>query len=153
MGRFAIMLLCSAPVLAAPVPKALKKVTPTLQGVWELVERRNDDKPVGIVGKEFWVIDETGYAIYRGVKNVTAILDPAVKPHLGKWKHTGDDPTAFDTFGGGVDNTGRLELDSDFMKIGFDLTYKENRPAEAKAAVGVGYILFKRVDDPRLKAK
>lgn len=153
MGRLLVLLVCVAPLVAAPVPKALKGKS-TLHGLWEVVERRNDDKPLTKTGREIWVIDENGYAIYDGLKEVADILDPAVKPYRAKWRHTGEDPSAFDTFGGS-DNVGKAELDGDTLRIGFDIHDRKVkvRPAEAKPGVGVAYIHFKRVDDPRPQAK
>lgn len=154
MSRLVMLLLLAAPAVAAPVPKAIKKPAVTFQGVWQVVERQNDAKRLPSDGYEFWVITDGEYTIFDGVKDVTAITDPTTKSYRGQWKHANDDPSTFDTHGK-FDNIGRLELDGDTLRIGFDISdgKVKARPAAAQPRLGVAYIQFKRVDDPKLKAK
>jgi hypothetical protein len=154
MGRFVILLLCAAPVFAAPVPKAVKKAEATLTGTWEVVERRNDGQLLYPTGREFWVFAEDSYVIFDGLKDETELSDPKRRVVAGK--RSGPDPqdaTVLDLNDGPQQNISRMLLDGDTLHIAITLVPKNGRPAEAKPGQGIAYIKFQRVDPAKLKAK
>lgn len=80
MSRLAILLLCTAPVFAAPVPKLVpKKEEPTLNGTWQVVERVNNGLPLKSRDCECWVFTDDTYTIYEGMKDVNGVNDPENK--------------------------------------------------------------------------
>ena len=154
MNRFALCLLFAVPVFAAPVPKATpKKEEPTMNGVWEVVERVNNGRPLKSRDHECWVFGDDTYTIYDGMKDVTGVNDPGNKLCSGaKLTPDSKDPTALDLNEGRNQNITRMQLDGDTLHIAIGIDQKKTRPAEAKPGQGVAYIKFQRVDPAKLKA-
>lgn len=155
MGRFVILLLLvfAAPLFAAPVPKVVKKVEPTLQGTWEVVERQNNGQPLQPSGREFWVFDGEKYAIFDGLKDESELRDPKRKPFSGtRVVPDPQDAAAIDLDEGPHHNISRMLLGGDTLHIAITLEQKNGRPAEAKPGQGIAYIKFQRVDPAKLKA-
>ena len=50
--------LLIGPLLAAPVPKGLKKAGSPLDGIWEVVDCSFDDKPQRATPVQFWEIED-----------------------------------------------------------------------------------------------
>ena len=97
MNRLIVLLLCAAPLVAAPVPKAKDKEPPTLDGAWEVVDRQNDGKPVKAPPREFWVFGADTYSIFSGIKDETELTDPNRRTLLGsRSAPEKDDLTALD---------------------------------------------------------
>lgn len=154
MGRFLILLVCAAPLAAAPVPKALTKPRPVMQGPWEVVERWNDGKPVKSSGPEFWVIGSDQYSTYDAISDGPKLWIPANKGTSGKLTFPDpQDPMAFDTTTAGSHRVGRFELDGDTLRVCLAFLGNNTRPVEVKPDAGMIYIKFQRVDESKLKAK
>lgn len=153
MGRLVLLLLCAAPALAAPVPKVVKQAA-TLDGTWEVVERRNDGVLLEPTGREFWVFDGGQYSLFDGLKDESELADPKRKPFSGR-RVVPDpqDATAIDLDEGPHHNISRMALDGDTLHIAITIARNQVRPAEAKPGQGVAYIKFQRVDPAKLKAK
>jgi hypothetical protein len=154
MTRFAILLVAFTPcLLAAPVPKAVKKKPTALDGTWEVVERLNNGKPITFNAREFWVFDADTYTMYDTAADETAIGDGSVKRCAGSYRRPdADGGTAIDLWEGRNKDAARLALDGDTLQLALPL--KANwRPAEATPAADVAYLKFQRVDPAKLKAK
>jgi uncharacterized protein (TIGR03067 family) len=155
MSRFSllIVLVTASPFFAAPVPK-VKEKKPTLQGVWEVVERQNDGKPLTGRPREFWTINGTDIAMRFG-KDESALKDP---DPIILWldQPDADDPTAVSViqkFPCGQTTTckTRVEFDGETVRLGMGSSDNGPRPAAARPVVGVCYLVLKRVDEAKLK--
>jgi hypothetical protein len=149
MGRCVFLLLVfTLPLCAAPVPKVAKpKGEPSVNGTWQVVERVNNGRPIRSRDCECWVF-------YDGMKDASGVNDPGNEVLTGaRLNPDGQDPTALDLMEGRNRDSSRLLLDGDTLHVAIGIDGKKTRPAEAKPGVGVAYILFKRADDPRPKAK
>lgn len=157
MSRFSVvLLLTAAPLAAAPVPK-VKAKPPSLQGTWEVVERQNDAKPYlrGII-REFWTIDAGSIAMRFGADE-TALKDP--DPTV-LWLDLpdADDTTAVSVIqrfpcGQTSNMNARVEFDGETVRLAMGSSDGGPRPALAKPAIGVSYLVLKRVDEAKQKAK
>lgn len=77
------VLVFAVPVVAAPVPKELKKAKPSVDGRWRMTEFTWNGKPVRPWVDE-WTID--GEKITIGVATTPFTLRDADQPHLRKWQ-------------------------------------------------------------------
>ena len=131
---FALLML-SAPLVAAPVPKALKKQPVSYDGKWKLVEFWWGEEK-GVFRENMatvWTLEgEKMYIGPKGANNVThklLISDPA-KPNVRQFGQIETRPTL-------------LELDGDTLKL-----CKSLSDAEVKECVpgkGVNYYVFTRL--------
>jgi len=159
MTRFAFcLLLCAAPVLAAPVPK----VKPTvLDGTWEMTEndfygqRKPDDLWL------LWVIAGDKLYVVRD-RDMLKKLNDGEKTEALAFEIRFPDPkdsSAFDL----VQNAGkpedekvyagRLELKDDKLILCYPVKTSEKRPAVCRRADGLSWNVYKRVSDPKPKEK
>ena len=138
MRPLVALLLFAFPILAAPVPKALKKTPAKPDGTWYLVEFDSDGKGGNAEGMaRDWVIE--GEFIHVGAKVEPAhgakgapnftFMDPD-RPHLRKW---GTMPAIF-----------ALDPDGDFLRCGYAHDGRKEL-TECKPQMGVHFYVFKRV--------
>jgi hypothetical protein len=155
MGRFVFVLLIATPLVAAPVPKAFqKKERPTLNGVWEVVERTNRGKPLKVMGREFWVLTDNTYTILEGLPDEAMLKDPTMTRATGTMgAPEPKEPAVLDLWEGRNRDLCRIQLDGDTLHMAITLNQKVGRPTEAKPGADVAYIKFQRVDSAKLKAK
>ena len=155
MGRFVLLLVAfTAPLVAAPVPKAKDQGPPTLDGAWEVVDRQNDGKPVQAPPREFWVFAPDTYSIFSGIKDESELSDPNRRTLLGSRSAPDkDDPTALDLKEDRLHMPARVLLDGDDLHLAIPSGRVKMRPTEAKPGQGVVYIKFRRVDPAKLRAK
>ncbi len=152
MGRFAILLLCAAPVFAAPVPKAKAKLT--MEGTWEVLERQNHGEAMKVQSREYWVFGDGSYSIFKGLKGEIELSDLNRRTVNGTYEiPDAKDSSAFDLKQGTNQNICRMSLEGDVLHIAISIDPKRERPAEGKPGQGVAYIKLQRVDESKLKAK
>ena len=160
MHRLIVLLICAAPLAAAPVPKALKK-KPSLDGTW-LVDDcwYNLDKHDRTEWR-VWTATGEKLAAYpvNDVDEWRAYIDDK-KPYCWRWTITfpdPNDPTAIDMREGEGEKAkvlrGRFVLDGDSLKLCYNVTVTEPRPTVCEPAKTVVYYSFKRVEESKLKAK
>lgn len=159
MSRSALLLLCVSPLVAAPVPKALKN-KPTLEGTWQVVEcsygaEKNGKTPWGV-----WTVsgDKLTALSVKDVDELRGYGDK--KPYSWSFKlrfPDPDDPTTVDLMEGDEAKPkvlrGRLTTDDDTLKLCYPNNPTEERPVECVPAPRMIYHTFTRVDSEKLKAK
>lgn len=132
----------AAPVLAAPVPKAVKKM-PTMDGIWEWVEINiNDGKDEYEVPKpSYWRIVGDRMAVHKRTVEEAMIAEPRARfeildekqPHLRTYHNSS-----------GGTHPAVVNLDGDTLRWCF-ASDPEQVVTECKPADGVYYYVFKRV--------
>lgn len=137
MRPLVTLLLLALPVLAAPVPKGLKKVSPKPDGAWKLVEFDADGKGGQASGMvRDWFIE--GEHIFVGAKVEPAhgakgppnftFMDPD-RPNMRKW---GTMPAIYE-----------LDADGDTLRCGYAHDGRKEL-TECKPQMGVHFYVFKR---------
>jgi hypothetical protein len=126
MGRFVFVLLIATPLVAAPVPKAFqKKERPTLNGVWEVVERTNRGKPLKVMGREFWVLTDNTYTILEGLPDEAMLKDPTMTRATGTMgAPEPKEPAVLDLWEGRNRDLCRIQLDGDTLHMAITLNQK-----------------------------
>ncbi len=138
-----VLLLFALPVVAAPVPKALKK-TATEDGVWEWVEfnGHNGAMKYTIPKPMYRRIDGDRMSI--GKSSVEEVLREELKHTIRARDEKQPNLRTYDT--GGVQYSAVLELDGDTLRWCYALDLKATI-TECKPANGVYYYEFKRVKE------
>lgn len=149
--RIAIaLLLLAAPLLAAPVPKDLKKKDVRLDGKWEAVEYYYNGKIVLNNVVVTWVIDGEKLSIDQVARGVGQVGDTAdvtyalVKPDGGAANAI--DYTYTNTSTPKRTIPGVFELEADSLKFCWTNAASGERPTECKPSLGTGMYVFKRKD-------
>lgn len=145
MRPLVVLLLFALPVLAAPVPKALKAKA-TMDGVWEWVEFNGNDgqmrytipKPTyrRIDGDRISIGKQSVEELAREESRHTLHIRDENQPHL----------RTYDT--GGSKYSAVVELDGDTLRWCFALDPSVTI-TECKPANGVYYYVFKRVKEEK----
>lgn len=154
MFRFALLAAAfvSTAVVAAPVPKDLKKKPVSLDGTWEVVEYHANGNKVNSTAIK-WVIDGQNLSIERsnvkggGAIRVATVTYTLVKPDGGATNAL--DYTFNYTNGVTPPRTmpGIFEADGDTLKFCWTNAANGERPKECAPAQGNLMYVFKRVDE------
>lgn len=159
MSRFAALLtFCAASVVAAPVPKELKK-KPVLDGTWQVVEYSSHAEKNGQTPYRVWALRGEEMAALH-VKDVDDLrgYEGDDKPYAYTFTFrfpNPDDPTVFDATSRstGKVHRGRLALDGDTLKVCYNSDPNDERPSVCERGPKVIYHSFKRIDPAMLTPK
>lgn len=143
MMRIAALLLLaiSSTLIAAPVPKEVKKEEKT-EGTWQLESLSAFGRPAGLGGIQYWTLDAEGYVTTHqtpappenAVKHLQLAFEPKTK--AVDYKYTNGNNTGY---------PGMYELDGDTLKICCNLKGTGVRPTTVDAGSDVYLWTFKRV--------
>jgi uncharacterized protein (TIGR03067 family) len=136
MLRSLTILLLAAPlVLAAPVPKELKRTDEqAILGMWDMVAHSSNGAPATPQTVK-WRLESDGKAF---------ILNPG-ESAIGYKLHPELSPKGFDWQWPGSLHLGRYQLEGDTLKVVITSGASTVRPTELKPAADVIYCEFKRV--------
>ncbi len=154
MRLFALLAILSvSPLLAAPVPKEVKK-TAKMDGIWEVTERHLSGIRDDSMSPIRWTIDGESLGIEHqgkdGFRRIAGSTYRLVKPEGGlantiDYKHTPDDKdiplSIFRSL---------FELNGDTLKICLPNAV-QNRPTECKPSSITVFYVFKRVKEEKDK--
>jgi uncharacterized protein (TIGR03067 family) len=161
MTRFAFLLLvCAAPLVAAPVPKALKKKT-TPEGVWEAVEDFTNGQRVEHLSWKVWVIDGEQLRIFadKDVMQKFTNGEKLYHCHYQLQFNVPDDPTAFELVAPafGKDTLqmlkGRMKLEGDTLALCYAFKPTDDRPTTCSPDKGYQFYSFKKMSGEVPRAK
>lgn len=143
MRSLVALLLFTLPVVAAPVPKALKAKA-TMDGVWEWVEFNGNDGQMKytIQKPNYWRVEGDRISIarqsveelYQNPLTHTIRIRDEQQPHL----------RTYDS--GDTKYSAVVELDGDTLRLAY-ATDTTKTITECKPADGVYYYVFQRVKD------
>jgi len=141
MLAFVVWLAIPSALLAAPVPKEVKKEERT-EGTWQLEALMAFGRPVGIGAGQHWTLDAEG--------NVTSHQGPVPPANAAKHLRLGFEPKtkAVDyiyTNNAGINYPGMYELNADTLKVCCNLKGTGVRPTAVDAGPDVYLWTFKRV--------
>ena len=138
-----VLLLLVVPVVAAPVPTAVKKAA-TADGVWEWVEFNGNDGKLqyAIQKPSYWRIE--GDRISTGKPSVEEVLREELKHTLRVRDEKQQNLRTFDI--GVVKYSAVVELDGDTLRWCY-ATDSTVTITECKPANGVYYYVFERVKE------
>lgn len=138
--------------IGAPVPKALKKSPPPLDGTWELVEWHSNGARMELSDEVRWTIEGETLTV-KGKKQETPVGFVANATRSVKRPEGGAD-NAIDYTISPTDGTSPsfrpavFELGGDTFKICLSSVHNGPRPTECQPSNGVMYVL-KRVTDEK----
>lgn len=144
----AVLLAC--PLLAAPVPKSVKRATPPLNGEWKVVEWHVDETRMQLTDNILWTIDGETLTV-RGVRQAVPAGFAANATRTVTRPEGGAD-NAIDYVIEYTDGTppshrpAVIELDGDRLALCMASTHNGPRPAECKPTQGTIMYVLKRVD-------
>lgn len=147
-----VAVLLAAVVVAAPVPKDLKKKEVSLNGTWEVVEYHSNGNKINSTLAIKWVIDGQTLTIERGNKLGGAIARPATVSYT-LVKPDGGAANALDytyNYANGINPSrampGVFEIDGDQLKFCWANAVNGERPTKCEPAQGSIMYVFKKVD-------
>lgn len=146
MTRLAVLLLCTAPLVAAPVPKALVKKAVSIEGDWLWESQDNNGKISPAPDSDFrlWrVAGDTMTLIQKDGKNKDEpcglVCEPKGEGGLRSFEYK--------VRSNGYHRRGVCELDGDTLRVAF--SGNETPPADLKSGPSVTVYTFKRVTDTK----
>lgn len=141
MRPLAMLLLFAVPVVAAPVPKSLKKANTSPDGAWYLVECVGNGKANDVAKMERnWAVDgqvmllgaRTQKDRGKGVSVIPFTIPDPARPTVRKF------------------NTGWSVVEADGDTLRFCYAYDFTRElSECKPGPGVAYYVFERVKEEK----
>ena len=149
MRTLLALFLFAAPLVAAPVPKALKK-RPALDGVWQVVEWHSGNAQLQLTDEVLWKIDGETLAVEG--KNTATPAGFVANANRTMKKPEGGADNAIDYTILPTDGSrpsfrpSVFEVDGDTFTICLTDTHNGPRPAECKPSGDTVTYVLKRVD-------
>jgi uncharacterized protein (TIGR03067 family) len=148
--RSLLVLLLAVPLVAAPVPKALKKKAPALDGTWKIVEWYSGDTRMQLTDEVIWTVDGENLAVEGKVKGAPDGFVPNATRTMRKPDDGPDnalDYTITPTDGSRQSfRPAVYELDGDTFKICLTDSHNGPRPTECKPDGRTVMYVLKRVE-------